>query len=596
MKQTSTWLTGCTVAFTIALNPVGGCQDQQRSTPSDAPADQNSTTDPSDPSLQTGTEPTARQPMSAAETHVASNGDCVRDRVAAPDGGQGCSCQWSDCQATQAFCGCDTGAGGSEPDIPFSDGCETPNCHWHDYLGFICDINGCKEPPYPPPPPPIRPVVTTVNEGQAHEVAFDRKPVTVRVLFVVDNSLSMFDNQMAAVCAIDSFFETASANDAKYEIGVITTDMFGDMAQNRSGDVCTNPGSTYDKETKVFRNSPGLVGLSKQCDFSPECVCGTNEELNGGTPCAFNNNGNWVPSGSSESEERVKKLMAQGDACSHYEGGLEQTLQFFVDLKRKGELDGSIPYEVIFVTDEDADARATDGGKAWLCPASSVQRGLDDAFSPPPLSSSEADCSQSLAEFYTAFLEQHQIIAHGLLYTPDCANESTESVGSIYQAVIDATNGQSESVCHCERFSQFFSRVGQTTSHLSTSLCLRDSEPELSNMVVSFVDGGNTQVVPQSATNGWTYDQGINCVLLHGRSWENRYGNYRLTYQTPGMSVTMACLQADAIPSTIRVHCEGVEILESSTDGWTFDPESDCLHFHGSRWEGSSCAFDIKYI
>jgi hypothetical protein len=61
----------------------------------------------------------------------------------------------------------------------------------------------------------------------------------------------------------------------------------------------------------------------------------------------------------------------------------------------------------------------------------------------------------------------------------------------------------------------------------------------------------------------------------------------------PSASNLVACLPDDVEPllDTIHVVCGGSEVPQSDTDGWPFDPATDCFELHGSYQsvDGSTC-------
>jgi hypothetical protein len=528
-----------------------------------------------------------------------TNSGCVSDRVEVPAGEQ-CVCAFDSCDATAVSCSCDLSCYAGEDclivvnddgNVTTSDGllgsCDL-TCAPEDDLSdeMTCSASNCEiEPNVVEINPASSPTPPAVSSFEA-----ERQVTEVDVTFVVDNSGSMVDNQMAAACAIDSFYATASENGAAYQTGVLTTDMLGDRQA---------PGGTYDKYSGEFLAPPGLMSLAAPCDTAVQCNAECNATIDEAALCSFAAEGEPLDSDAPGAQETLRQLIVQGDDGSNYEGGLEQAFQLFAEQERQGTFDYAAPHEVVVISDEDADADL-DGTTQWLCPFYRPERNTDalPGFDPPVPGNTMESCHQDLIDFYTYYFTTRQIVVHGLLFTSDCNDGSTESNGSIYLAVIQASGGVADSICHCERFDDFFSEVGQSTSTLSTEMCFSGSLPDPSTMTVVYAETG--EVVPQSSVDGWTLDAELNCIVMHG-AWLSRYGSYRVEYvdpdaPPPAPQPPQACLPAgvDPLLDTIHVFCNGQEVPPSAANGFTFDPVSDCFTFHGAfeGVDGTTCTLE----
>ncbi len=530
-----------------------------------------------------------------------TNSGCVSDRIEVP-AGESCTCTFDSCDATSLSCSCDLGCyddpdclinvgadGAATSGDGFLSDCEL-SCTPEDDLTteITCSASSCEivanTVEISPASAPGAPATATMTG--------DREVTTVDVVFVVDNSGSMVDNQMAAACAIDAFFDHADANGADYQTGVLTTDMLGDREAY---------GATYDKYTGAFVSAPELMSLAAPCDTIVACNGQCDATIDLDALCDFAGGGELVASDEPGAAETLRQLIVQGDNGSNYEGGLEQAFQFFAAQERDGTFDYDAPHEVVVISDEDADGDLA-GDYQWLCPFYRPERLLDELpdFDPPAPGNTMASCQQDLIDFYVAYFTSRQIVVHGLLYTRDCASGSTEASGAIYLAVIAATGGVADSICHCDSFTDFFTGVGQSTSTLSTEMCFPGSLPDPATITVTYVATG--ELVPRSATDGWTLDAALNCIVMHG-SWQTRYGSFRVDYLDPDApppppSAPSACLApgVDPLLETLRVLCGGVEVPQSSANGFTFDPVSDCFTFHGS-WvavDGATCV--VEYL
>ena len=530
-----------------------------------------------------------------------TNSGCVSDRVEAP-AGDGCQCEFDDCEATSLSCECDlacygggcligTDAEGNgtsrdgflgdcdlsctpENDLSQEMTCSASDC---EITPSVVDIN-----PTAPPSPP------SVSSFEAERAVQD-----VDVTFVVDNSGSMVDNQMASACAMESFFDAASANGGSYRTGVLTTDMLGDQSA---------PGGTYDSVGN-FVAPPELVQMDGACNTV--VACEANCEATVTEICEVQLGGDYVANDEPGSEALLQQLIVQGDDGSAKEGGLEQAFQLYAEQERQATFDYDSPKETVVISDEDAAAYYPVAGRGevpWLCPFDSVDRHTESipSFDPPTPVNTDASCIDDLIDFYVYYFTSRNIIVHGLLYTDDCAAGSTEKAGVVYQAVIEATGGHVESICHCEDFGAFFANVGESTSTLSTELCFAGSLPDPSTIQVVFVD--TDELVPASATDGWTLEPDLNCIVMNG-SWAQRYGTFRIEYIDPDAPPPppenpVACLEPglDPLLDTIRVFCAGVEVPASTTDGYSFDPVTDCFEFHGAYADVDGATCSVEYL
>jgi hypothetical protein len=530
-----------------------------------------------------------------------TNGGCISQRVPAPSDAS-CACKWDDCNATAMTCTCGLscyGAGciisvdknGSASSSNSTIGACNLSCTPEDDLSteITCSAADCKIQPNNnvniSPTAPMSPPQTASLEGE-------RKITPVDVLFMIDNSNSMKDNQMAASCALESFFSSAGKNGAKYDTGVATTDLLCDKASK-----CTPVYSGGGE----YINPASLVSLSGTCTSALSCRANAQcEDFDANAKiCDFSGDGKMVSTGDAASKELLGKLIVQGGQGSPEEGGLEKAFLLFAEQERKGTFDKNTRREIVVISDENADA---DG---FLCPFKSVKRNTSGipGFNPPTPKNTEDSCAQDLIDFYSYYFKTRNVVVHGLLFTSDCTTGNGEEAGAIYSAVIKATGGHEESICACDKFGGFFDKVGDSTSTLSTELCFPGALPDPSTIKVVYVNpSGGEEAVPQSAQDGWTLDAKLNCVIMNG-SWKDRFGKFRMDYVDPNAkppppAAPVACLAPgiDPIVSTIEVSCDGKDVPQSSTDGYTFDPVTDCFTFHGS-WStvnGKSCS--VKYL
>ncbi|MCB9655391.1 MAG: hypothetical protein H6729_14825 [Deltaproteobacteria bacterium] len=532
-------------------------------------------------------------------------GDCIRDRVPVPEG-NGCTCTWRDCEATAIDCDCnvecylqdsdclistDSDGHGASSENTLGD-CGDISCVPEDDLSteMNCEATACEPQPNStsinPESAPVAPEVSAAD--------LERQPVDVSVLFVIDNSGSMADDQMAATCAINDFFDAAGQKGASYRTGVISTNLFGLSA---GSGLCTD---LYPTNTRsgTFVKAPSLLGIQGSCGLGLTCACPQDPLARPSQMCSFNDQGSWLASSDPASQDTLRKLIIQGDHCYGYEAGLERAFQFFAEMERRGTFSTETPYEVVVISDEDPYAEGS------ICPFNKLDRNTSGIpnFNPPATTNTIASCANDLKAFYKYYFTTRQITIHGIHWMAGCHKDSDEDLPDGYEDLVTATGGEIVSICECGAFPDFFTRVGSRTADLSTSLCLAEGvDPDPETIQVTYTENNASEPVPESTTDGWTLDAGRNCLVFSG-SWGDRHGDYHVEYvdrniPLPPPPDPVACLDPslEVLPDTLVVKCDGTIVPKSTTDGWTFDDSTDCLTLHGS-WADATCAFTVDYF
>ncbi|MCB9558420.1 MAG: hypothetical protein H6707_20055 [Deltaproteobacteria bacterium] len=558
------FVAGACCAFAVGL--AAGCQDAapQRSSGNDAGVvDARASGDAGQDTAIVG-DPT--------------NAGCIRDRVELSKDPR-CTCVCSDCDCRDIQCKCDAACYG-DPSCPISadaagtgqtgaswphQNCELSCAPLSDLVQeLVCSVNNCelKQQTLALDPQPT-PAENVEN--------LQRAAKRVDVLFVIDNSGSMADDQTAAACAMDGYFDAADAAGAAYQTGVISTDMEG-----------KHPGATrtYDADGN-FVGAPKLMGVNTSCteQLSCQCVDGAPSGERDPPICTFNASGGWIDTSSADARRRLKQTVVQGSNGSNKEGPLEQAFRFFLDLEQRGQFAG--PYEIVVISDEDADADDR------LCPFNTVDRSTSVGnWHPPQPLNTQDSCKADLAAFYRWYFQSRGIVVHGVLTTDVCGSSRQgrgPELSSITLEVIQATGGHHTPICQCQDYQAFFASVGKTTGQLSTSLCLAQQPTEAKTIAVTYTEGGQSQQVPRSLSDGFSYDATTNCLTFHGAAWQNAMGSYRVSYQSVSGASSKACFPAkiDPLEQTIDVTCAGVSVPKDAQNGWRLDPRDDCLLFSG---------------
>lgn len=521
------------------------------------------------------------------------NKGCISDRVAAETTAK-CTRSCADCDCTKKITKCDLSCyspaaandpecllavdsqgnviGGAKQGDCQSEACGPPSDVTPD---MACQGTGCKLQPNE-----LQLQIQPNPNQQQEEI--ERQDAKPSVLFVVDNSKSMADDQINARCAVDSFFSSAGAGGAFYQTGVISTDVFYDDGYYKYPSKLTLTDPMYN--SSGFIKAPTLLKLrGGQCDLAqrPACQCGqTVQDPDAkSVACTAESGGSWIDGGSPQSQQQIKDLIVRGDDASMKECGLEVAFQLFAEMERNGTFAQGGPYEVVAISDEDAECD-------FMCKDSRTFGSIDrntagiPNFNPPTPLNTKDSCRQDLIDFYKYYFTSRQIIVHGLIFQqgcPDFDGMGTNDPPITYEAVIAATQGHKESICACEKFPAFFSAVGNTTATLSKGLCLKASQIEPGSLKVSY-QGQNL------SPSDWSFDPQTRCIAL-SEKYKDAYGKFTVSYQDPTAAASSAkvCFppNVDPLVKTLQLSCAGQVITEDPQNGQTFDPATDCFTLHG---------------
>jgi hypothetical protein len=411
------------------------------------------------------------------------------------------------------------------------------------------------------------------QQSQPGSKTIDRQIKDAGMIILVDTSGSMQPDQMASACAMDAYFQAAAG--AEYSIGIATMDVT----------------KQYNRDTGVMTTTPAhLVGLEGgSCDSYLQCDCSGEHS---GSVCAMAPNGQMISSNDPNAEELLRELIVQGDneESDGDEAGMEKAFLLVFDNIKQGRPDEIS--QVVAISDESAndDDRICDVQDHRYDPTNlaALKAVLGQDFNPP---ANVGDCDSDLTSFYIYFFTRYGIQVNALSALSGCGERC-----HIYPQVAAATGGISGDICSCESFVDFFRQVGVSTNTISTQLCL-DEAIDPNTLIVTYTEGGVSQNVPQSDQDGWSYNASLNCILLNG-SWASKFGTFEVSYQGLQQQVSsVVCFPPgiDPLPDTIVVSYQGQVIPKDATNGWTFDPQTDCLTFHGS-YGGLPGPFDITYL
>lgn len=541
--------------------------------------------------------------------------DCAAERYEAPSG-QSCACSFGtgngdECDPTKVTCVCDLECYGDQADCLINpDGSSSDStvgecvveCEQEDdvSLEMMCSLD-C---PAPTVVVDINPVVD-VAPPTIQSLVVEREAKDIAVLFGMDVSLSMANNQVASACVKENFIEAATQNGGQFSFGALTSDTEGEHAASNS---------TYDRNGNYI-GPPGLVQLDGSC--SRVLTCGPNADCNADVtqpPCDMKPQVGadlepYEPPAPGEpdlSAERLGQILYMGEDGSPCEMTIHNIYLYFYDLETKGALDTGQARQVVIVTDEDTTCNSLGSLKA--CPFGTYELPTPSGFTPPTRT---GNCKQDHINFFGAYFQSRNIKVNALVFFEDavngirCESQSTEIEGVVTKGVAEYTGGHVASLCDCDSFASFFQDIGGSTSTLSTELCFQDSLPDPKSMQVTYL--ATSEIVSQAANasgDGWVLDPQLNCIVMVG-SWQDKQGSFQIDFvdlnKPPVVLDPTACLPAGSVPphsDTIEMTCEGHSglIPQDSVNGYTID--DICFTFHGeyADVDGASCTVTYQDV
>ncbi len=537
-----------------------------------------------------GTGGTESGESESGNTEAQEDPHCLKGWVSLPSAHNAYSCECLDCLCNTRQCKFeDCSCRNPEADCPiiadeFGNGEVQPTAEGLDCLGavscdqeeedscnpFQCTITECEVP-----------IESTLSNPapKAVQASFEFTR-NASMLIAVDTSGSMRNNQEASACAMQAFFDNAQDS---WSLGIATQNV---------GPLFSSNGIPLE---------PHLVGLSDpECIPERTCSCKGGTSSGGGesrgTKCteAFTTNGTMMTSEDAGARELLQKLIVQGgnESSDADEGGLEMCFAHVLWQLRNKQPPMS---QCLVITDEQANSdRRVCQMQARRGPETASvlleEFGID--FTPPANQNSGESCDDDLIEFYSAFFKKFNVQINAIV---------EPSRSRVYQAVAEATGGLSFNIEeHC-MFPEFFGNIGLENLERRGRTC----RPGLGDAAgIKVVYSKTQEVVPEASNgqDGWVPDpegatdvQKRDCIVLTGE-WAKKAGKFEVTVtEVEGVKERTECLEPTKSIRVTKVLVEAKEeVPQSSTDGWTFDPGTNCVHFHGS-WKTDSRVFEILW-
>ncbi len=285
-------------------------------------------------------------------------------------------------------------------------------------------------------------------------------PRKIDILWVIDNSGSMSSSQANIAANFNSFINTFKTKNYDFQIGVTTTDAYFGYHYNNNNYSTLKNNSGY---SILDKNTPNLTN-----NFIANITQGT----------------------AGNGDERAFMSM-------------EHTLQNPLNsgFKRNGSF-----LSVIIVSDEE-DFSHYD-----------YQNGINSYYFSQNYSDPTMYSVQHYVDFLNTFTNSSAQIKNysvSSIFVQDSACQtqlgSGRKISTRYAQISDATGGVKASLCG--NFATSLQSISDSVLALSSVFQL-DREPIESTISITV----NNVVVPQSATNGWTYDVTTNSIAFHGNA------------------------------------------------------------------------------
>lgn len=309
---------------------------------------------------------------------------------------------------------------------------------------------------------------------------FDQVPSNkVDILWVVDNSVSMVEEQARVQNGAAEFIDNLDATGMDWHLGVITTDVDAEDADVLIGDPAV-----------LTVEDAGYVE-----DFKSRVNVGTDGE--------------------------------------QMESGLEAAIRAvsspLIDSENAGFLREDARLSIIVVSDEDdcSDLGAMDGGDNFDCyqdgapltPVSELVQLLRDAKG--------IDSHSSLLQL------------SGIIGPPVTSNCAAATPGDRYQSAIDEVGGLNANICEAD-YGGIMDNLGLVASGAQSVFNLAHAADPVSISVTVTGADGSVSDLAGSATDGWVYTSGtdVSRLTFYGEGVPERGASFSVTYDIAQESAT----------------------------------------------------------
>lgn len=305
---------------------------------------------------------------------------------------------------------------------------------------------------------------------------------SVDILWVIDNSVSMQNEQEAVAAGAQDFLKQLEVGNMDFHLGVITTDV--DSINTNSG---------------VLMGNPNYV--------SSDCAS------TGNTSCYAT---------------AFQKAVLQGTSGSDQERGLEAVLTALgpplVDTRNSGFLRDEAALAIVMVSDEndcsDFGAMGSDGSGEDCYTHAELLTPVEDIVS--RIKSLKADSSKI----------SFSGIIGPKLDDPDYCEQSYP--GTRYYNAAALLNGVTANICETD-YSSIMDKLGLVAAGILTTFQLSKAAVENDNLVVTVTPiGGDPVIVPKDDASGWTYLADYAQIRFNGDSVPERGATILVEYDVAG--------------------------------------------------------------
>lgn len=300
----------------------------------------------------------------------------------------------------------------------------------------------------------------------------------VDILWVIDNSVSMQNEQESVALGAEDFIANLEATNMDFHLGVITTDV--DRSNPTAGVLLGTP-PVLTKDTATYADA-------------------------------------------------FRSRVAQGTRGSDQESGLEAAVMTISAPLADGPNDGFLRVgamlSIIILSDEND---CSDNGSLG------AESSGEDCYTRVSELTPVTDLVRQLADVKAG----DQVVLSGIV-GPDIADACTASVpGRRYFTAIELLGGQQANICETD-YSEIMNALGQVATGMLSIFQLSHAATEESIKVTLTPAGGEAYEVPMSAENGWTYIAAYAQIEFHGDQIPPREAAIEVKYEIAGQVETEA--------------------------------------------------------
>jgi hypothetical protein len=340
---------------------------------------------------------------------------------------------------------------------------------------------------------PLPLLLVACNDNEVHRASttdeFQQAPSNqVDILWVIDNSVSMQNEQSNVALGAEDFIGNLESTDMDFHLGIITTDV--DRTNDNAGVLLGNP-KVLSAETTGYADA-------------------------------------------------FRARVMQGTTGSDQEKGLQAVVSALSAPLADGPNDGFLRdgamLSVVFLTDEND---CSDNG------ALGADSTGEDCYTQSEKLTPVSDLVREISDIKKG----DPVVLSGIIgpaIIEDCGGAVP---GRRYATAIEMFGGVQADICQTDYFS-IMNALGEVASGILTVFQLEHSAIEDSIEVTVTPDGGDPAVVIQDDTNGWSYISEYAQIEFHGNAVPPRGATIEVSYEIAGQVETEAPTDTDTDAGT----------------------------------------------